>query len=79
MFDVPPPETDEAAIKLGNKIRKWIKDGKSTSSELKIDEENDEKIDEDKLESLDDDDNVQKPDKEEKPKKKRGLFGFFRK
>ncbi|MGH1522241.1 MAG: signal recognition particle-docking protein FtsY, partial [Nitrosopumilus sp.] len=79
LFDIPPPETDEAAINLGNKIRKWIKDGKPNPNELKIDDENNEKIDDQKLESLDDDKNdAQKPDTE-KPKKKRGLFGFFRK
>ena len=50
------------------------------SDELKIDEENNEKIEDDKLESVDDDKNdIQKPAEEEKPKKKRGLFGFFRK
>ena len=28
MFDVPPPENDDEAIKLGNKIRDWIKRGR---------------------------------------------------
>jgi fused signal recognition particle receptor len=48
---------------LGNKIRQWIKNGRP-----KPDESNDVKNEE-----------IQKPDKEEKPEKKRGRFGFLRK
>ena len=86
LFDVPPPENDNAAIKLGNKIRDWIKNGKPKPGESKVDNKVDKKydkdddedeLDEDIKEDVDDD--KQKQDKHEKPKKKRGLFGFFKK
>jgi fused signal recognition particle receptor len=66
LFDVPPPENDSDATKLGNKIRQWIKDGKPKPGESKTDEP-DEK----------DDEEIQKHDKEE-PKKKKGRFGFLK-
>ena len=50
LFDVPAPENDNEAIKLGNKIRELIKHGRLESDESKVEEE--------------------------KPKKKRGMFGF---
>jgi fused signal recognition particle receptor len=65
LYDIPPPENDDDAIKSGNKIRKWIKDGRLEPGESKTDE----KIT----------DGVHKQDKEEEPKKKRGQFGFLRK
>jgi fused signal recognition particle receptor len=52
-------------VKLGNTIRKWIKDGKPNPGESKINSPDEEEI--------------HKQDKEEKPKKKRGLFGRFKK
>ncbi len=61
LFDVPSPENDDDANKLGNKIREWIKNGKLEPGESKIEEETDDEIED---------------DKEEKPKKKRGMFGF---
>ena len=64
LFDIPPPESDAEAIKLGNKIRKWIKDGKPKPGESKV--------------VSSDDEDIQKQDKEEEPKKKRGLFGRFK-
>ncbi len=67
MFDVPPPENDADAKKLGNKIRQWIKDGKPKPGESKDDVEDE----------PEDDEEIQKPDKEE-PKKKKGRFGFFK-
>ena len=68
LFDIPPPENDADAIVLGQKIREWIKHGrsKSGSSEQEIHDESDTN-------------DIQKHDKEEKSKKKRGRFGFFRK
>ena len=65
LFDVPPPENDTDAFKLGKKIREWIKQGRPNPGESKIDEHDD--VSEE----------VQKHDKEEKPKKK-GRFGFLR-
>ncbi|MCJ8306113.1 MAG: signal recognition particle-docking protein FtsY [Nitrosopumilus sp.] len=65
LYDIPPPENDNDAIKLGNKIRKWIKDGRLEPGESKTNEE------------IKDD--VHKQDKEEEPKKKRGRFGFLKK
>ena len=72
LFDVPPPENDNDAIKLGNKIRNWIKNDRP-KSEI-VSEEKDADV---KPKSKSDD--MPKHDKEEKPKKKRGLFGFLRK
>ena len=71
MFDVPPPENDDAAFKLGKKIRQWIKDGKPEPGDE--DEEDEEYDDEDE----EDEEEIHKHDKEE-PKKKKGRFGFFR-
>jgi fused signal recognition particle receptor len=65
LFDIPPPESDAEATKLGNTIRKWIKDGKPKPGESNVVSSNDE--------------DMHKQDKEEEPKKKRGLFGRFKK
>ena len=65
LFDIPPPESDTEAIKLGNTIRKWIKDGKPKPGESKV--------------ISSDNEDIHKQDKEEEPKKKRGLFGRFKK
>ena len=65
LFDIPPPESDSEAIKLGNKIRQWIKDGKPNPGESKV--------------ISSDEEEIHKQDKEEEPKKKRGLFGRFKK
>ena len=69
LFDVPPPENDHDAIQLGHKIREWIKHDRFETSESP-DEKNDKELESD---------DVQKHDKKEKPKKKRGLFGFLKK
>ena len=69
LFDVPPPENDHDAIQLGHKIREWIKHDRYEISESP-DEKNDKELESD---------DVQKHDKKEKPKKKRGLFGFLKK
>ena len=73
LFDVPPPEDDDAALKLGNKIRDWIKRGRPEPKESIVEDESEDEID-DEIEE-----DIQKQDKDEKPKKKRGLFGFFKK
>jgi fused signal recognition particle receptor len=54
LFDIPPPENDDDATKLGNKIRQWLKDGKPKPGESKDEDEEE----------------VQKPDKDEPKKKK---------
>ena len=66
LFDVPPPESDSEAVKLGNKIRQWLKDGKPKPGESKVT-------------SSDDIEEIHKQDKEEGSKNKRGLFGRFKK
>ena len=71
-FDIPPPENDHDAVKLGNEIREWIKNDRIEPDQPEIIE----KIND---ESEDTENDFQKHDKEEKPKKKRGLFGFFKK
>ena len=53
-------------MQLGHKIREWIKNGRLKPGESKV-------------ESIDSAEEIQKHDKEEKPKKKRGMFGFFKK
>ena len=68
LFDIPPPENDDEAFKLGKKIRQWIKDGKPEPGN---EDEDDEKYDEEDKEE------IHKHDKEE-PKKKKRRFGFFR-
>ena len=66
LFDIPPPESDAEAIKLGNKIRQWLKDGKPKPGESKVI-------------SFNDEEEIHKQNKEEESKKKRGLFGRFKK
>ena len=70
LFDVPPPENDDEATKLGNKIRQWIKDGKPKPGESKEEPEDNE-------DDYDDEEEIHKHDKEE-PKKKKSRFGFFK-
>ena len=66
MFDVPPPENDDEAIKIGNNIRQWIKQGRPTTR--------------DNLRNTDDDYYEEyNPDEKEKPKKKKGILGFLKK
>ena len=66
LFDVPPPENDSEAIKTGNSIRQWIKQGRPTPR--------------DSSKNADDDDYEEyNPDKKEKPKKKKGILGFLKK
>jgi len=64
LFDVPPPENDNEARKLADKIRKWISDGrpkpKETTKELEEKEE-------------------MTVSEDEKPKKKHSLFGWGKK
>ncbi|MDX1441949.1 MAG: signal recognition particle-docking protein FtsY, partial [Nitrosopumilaceae archaeon] len=71
LYDVPPPENDDEAIELSKKIKNWIKTGKLEPSELKPKYDKTE-VDDDSIE-------IEEQKKEEKPKKKRGMFGFFRK
>ena len=69
LYDIAPPENDNEAIKLGNAIRQWIKQGRPKPGEEKKQESNQEETD-----------SKHKQDKEEeKSKKKRGVFGFFKK
>ena len=69
LFDIPPPENDNDAVHLGNKIRQWIKDGKPKPGESKVKD--------DVEDEADDDEEIQNHDKEE-PKKKKGRFGFLK-
>ncbi|MFB5647434.1 MAG: signal recognition particle-docking protein FtsY, partial [Candidatus Nitrosomaritimum yanchengensis] len=75
LYDVPPPDNDDDARKLGIKIQNWIKQGRpnldeSSSTKIQVD---------DKVIERNNDENEQKQNQKEKPKKKRGLLGFFRK
>lgn len=69
LFDVPPPETDSEATRLASKIRKWISDGRPKPTETT------EEIDEVEIEENED----IKTSEEEKPKKKRSMFGWMKK
>jgi fused signal recognition particle receptor len=69
LFDIPPPETDNEAIRLANQIRKWVSDGRPKPKETT------EEIDEVEIEE-----NIDaKTSEEEKPKKKRSMFGWMKK
>ena len=107
LFDVPPPENDNDAVNLANKIRQWIKRGRPDPEEYIEEEEEKEddtvidthartddknKNDNDKndnAKNIDDEnndgknsDNTPESDpeqKEDKPKKRRGMMRFFKK
>ncbi len=69
LYDIAPPENDDEATKLGNAIRQWISQGRPKPGEEKKQESDQEETDP-----------KHKQDKEEeKSKKKRGVFGFFKK
>ena len=74
LFNIAPPEDDNDAKQLGKKIKDWISKGKPEA------EDNITTVPQDELKELSTmNDEEQKPDKEEsKPKKKRGMFGSFR-
>ena len=72
LYDVPPPESDDEAIKLAEKIRYWITQGRPKIGKYVNDKHTDDII-------LDSEIEEETKPKEEKPKKKRGLFGFFKK
>ncbi len=63
LFDVPPPENDNEARKLADKIKKWISDGRPKPKETKEHEEKEEMT----------------VSEDEKPKKKHSLFGWGKK
>ena len=65
LFDVPPPENDDQAKKLASNIRKWVSDGRPKKQEQQVEL----KTTKEKIEEMDD----------EKPKKKRSLFGWVKK
>ena len=81
LYDIPPPENDDEAIQLGTKIRDWIKQGRpkpgesKTAKKTKFGEFNEHLS---KKEEINDEKHKQDKE-EEKSKKKRGVFGFFKK
>ena len=81
LHNISPPENDDEAIKLGTKIRDWIKHGRPKPGEFKIDKKTKHGEFEEHLYKKEDiKDEKHKQDKEEeKSKKKRGVFGFFKK
>ena len=73
LYDITPPESDDEAVNLGNAIRQWIKQGRPKPGTEKKTYESD-------LSQKEETDTEHKQDKEEeKSKKKRGVFGFFKK
>lgn len=94
-FDVLPPENDKDASNTADEIKKWIKSGrpdpnaKNTSmkdNSIPIQEKENTKK-EDMNERIKNDQNEKhsnkhkgsKEDKKDRPKKERGMFGFFKK
>jgi fused signal recognition particle receptor len=65
LFDVPPPENDDQARKLASNIRKWISEGRPKKQEQQVEL----KTTKEEIEEIED----------EKPKKKRSLFGWMKK
>ena len=65
LFDVPPPENDDQARKLASNIKKWISEGRPKKQEPQIEL----KTMKEEIEEMED----------EKPKKKRSLFGWGKK
>jgi fused signal recognition particle receptor len=65
LYDVPPPENDDQARKLASNIRKWISAGRQNIQEQKVEL----KIEKEEIREI----------KDEKPKKKRSLFGWVKK
>ena len=64
MYDIPPPESDVEAKTMASEIKKWISQGRPKPGQ----ESNDDAYQNDNDSSV-----------KEKPKKKRGLFGFLKK
>ncbi len=78
LYDISLPENDDEAIKLGIKIRDWIKQGRPKPGESKVDKKKEHEEHLSEKEEIKD--HKHKQDKEEeKSKKKRGVFGFFKK
>src|SRR6185312_8426509 len=70
IFDVPPPENDNQARKLASDIRKWISAGRpKTKDEPKPETKSESKTEEEDMAES----------KDEKPIKKRSLFGWRKK
>jgi fused signal recognition particle receptor len=65
LYDVPPPDTDDEARKLAAKIRRWVSDGRPKS------------VKEDKKNVIEEE--IDKISEDEKPKKKRSMFGWMKK
>ena len=64
LYDIPPPENDKEARNLAAKIKKWISEGRPKPKEEKIEDEAEE---------------IKELKEDEKPKKKRSLFGWGKK
>ena len=70
IFDVPPPENDNQARKLASDIRKWISEGRpKTKDKSKPEPKSELKIEKEEIVES----------KDEKPMKKRSLFGWMKK
>lgn len=69
-YDIPPPETDDDAFDLAQKIRKWIESGRPKPGDQPRKEEQ-------PTPEEDQEEKKVKEDKDEKPKK--GLFGWLKK
>ncbi|MDR3782737.1 MAG: signal recognition particle-docking protein FtsY [Candidatus Nitrosotalea sp.] len=65
LFDVPTPENDDQARKLASNIKKWISEGRPKKQESQVEL----KTMKEEIEEMED----------EKPKKKRSLFGWGKK
>ena len=87
MFNVEPPENDNEARKMANKIREWNRDRSnentdySSTQDHSKQDKNDKEITQEDTYDNSSKNNTQKiddKDKKETSKKKRGMFGFFK-
>ncbi|MDE1842779.1 MAG: signal recognition particle-docking protein FtsY, partial [Thaumarchaeota archaeon] len=79
IFDVSPPESDDQARKLAADIKKWISAGRPKSKPKDEPKSKPEPEMKSKDESEDELEEEHKQEKDEKPIKKRSLFGWIKK
>ncbi len=84
LYDMPPPESDEDAQRAARRIKGWIGDGRPRPVRESGDNDTDPTADQDAYDDRADATNTAAAGRDadgekEKPKKKRGLFGFLKK
>jgi fused signal recognition particle receptor len=72
LYDVPPPENDDDAFAMAQKIKKWIESGRPKPGEQP-------KKSTEKIESKEETETENKVKEKEEKSKKKGLFGWMKK